>query len=242
MQTSQFSTQQTRVTGRPTRGRNNFVQAEFRPGTRPFRQRVAAEREAAKPKPPQPKVYSSSIPTSTGITGSQARQATSIPTVYRGGGDAASLSRDANAHAMALMGSNQQANTLDQYRQAYQVAGEQARSQDIANQRQHDLDRYGFDIGVNRAQRQQSQQHSRNLRDIQNMRRNAAKGFQSQMMSASLGAVFGSNLLGNLLVPAGQAYAGGARPFGGGILGSLTGFGGGGGGGGGGLFGGLLRR
>ena len=164
-------------------------------------------------------MFQSLISTADPFSASQKRAATAVPQAYRG-----EPSRDAFARAMADMGRNNLATTMDEYRQQYQKRAEQARSNDLLTQR--GIGQGVYELGKSSKQmvRQQDLGFGRGQQQVQQSRELARKAAEQQLVNNAIGAVFGSNNAMHAAPMIGTAMAGGARP-----LAGWQGFSGGGG-------------
>lgn len=158
-------------------------------------------------------MFQSLISTTDPLTGSQKRAVSQPPQAFRGIAGAGDMSRDAYARAMADMGRNSMATTMDQYRQQYQQRAEQARSGDLLAQR--GVQQGQYELGKSRTQltRQQDLGLSQGRQQVQQYRDLARKQSEQQLVNDVIGAVFGSNNAMHAAPMIGSALAGGARPL-----------------------------
>ena len=163
-------------------------------------------------------MFQSLISTADPFSASQKRAATAVPQAYRG-----EPSRDAFARAMADMGRNNLATTMDEYRQQYQKRAEQARSNDLVTQR--GIGQGIYELGKSRKQmvRQQDLGFGRGQQQVQQSRELARKAAEQQLVNNAIGAVFGSNNAMHAAPMIGTAMAGGQGYSGGGLLSLLMG-------------------
>jgi len=169
-------------------------------------------------------MFESLIDTKSPFSGSQARKVVmGRPQTYMGGDGAGGNSRAAFSRAAADMGRNNTASTLDEYRRKFQAQTEKARSEDLLFQQAYGNAANKLDLNRQEASRQQDQAMRQGEAALHNYKMQARQQAGQNTFGSVIGAIFGQNTLTHAAPLVGQAWAGGARPFGG--------FGGSGGGG-----------
>lgn len=173
-------------------------------------------------------MFQSLIDTRPAFSGSQARDVlASRPQTFSGGYGSGGSSRAAASRAAADMGRNKAASTMDEYRRQYQQNTEKARSEDLLYQQAAEQARTGLDLTRRATIRQQDLAMRSGNAYLQQYKDQARQDANQGVLQSITGAIFGQNNLMRVAPMIGEAYAGGARPFGGmgggGLMSSLLG-------------------
>lgn len=161
-------------------------------------------------------MFESLIDTKQPFTGSQARKVVmGRPQTYMGGDGAAGNSRAAFSRAAADMGRNKAASTLDEYRRKFQATTEQARSEDLLFQQAYGNAAQKMDLERQEASRQQDQAKRQGEAALKHYKSQARQQADQSVLGSVVGAIFGQGNLMRAAPLVGEAWAGGARPFGG---------------------------
>lgn len=173
-------------------------------------------------------MFQSLIDTRPAFSGSQARDvANARPQTFSGGYGSGGSSRAAASRAATDMGRNKAASTMDEYRRQWQQNTEKARSEDLLYQQAAEQARTGLDLDRRTTIRQQDLALRQGNASFQQYRDQARQNASQGVLQSGLGAIFGQNNLMRAAPLIGEAYAGGARPFGGmgggGLMSSLLG-------------------
>lgn len=174
--------------------------------------------------------FSSLIDTKAPISGGMARSVSKQPQAFRSYGmGAGDQSRNAQARAMADMSRNALASKAGAFNRDYGARAEKAMADDRYAQYQNELGRYALGQAKTQTERQQDQQLTQGMDQIEQYVAMQKRRQKTALIGSVIGAVAGTNLLGRLAQPAGEAAAGGAlanlgnaqygRP---GLLGGLT--------------------
>jgi hypothetical protein len=173
-------------------------------------------------------MFESLIETKSPFTGSQARKVVmGRPQTYSAGFGAGEKSRAAYSRAAADMGRNKAASTLDDYRRKFQAQTEQARSEDLLYQQAYANAGRKLELDRIESQRQQDQARRQGEASIKQYKTLARQQADQGVLGNIVGAIFGQGNLMRAAPLVGEAWAGGARPFGGfgggGLMSSLLG-------------------
>jgi flagellar motility protein MotE (MotC chaperone) len=136
------------------------------------------------------------VSTNSPYAGSAARKAAQMPQAYRSGASfGGNASRDAMARGMADAGRNQNLRQQAEFGQAFQQKAEQARSEDIYNQRNSQLQRYGLSKDKETAQRQQDLQSQQAQMDVAAYMDRAKKDARLRRTEGIMNMIVGGGLL-----------------------------------------------
>lgn len=136
------------------------------------------------------------VSTTSPYTGSAARKAAQVPQAYRSGAaTGGNASRAAMSRGMADAAQNQTRQQQSEFGQAFQQRAEQARSEDIYNQRNSQLQRYALSKDKETADRQQDLQSQQAQMDVAAYMDRSRKDARRRRTEGLMNLVVGGGLL-----------------------------------------------